>query len=57
MLKSSQCVVGVFLNNNSEIQTITSLFWLHTKIKKVILLVLHTTVGLPCDTSNEVNIF
>lgn len=58
MLKSSQYVVVVFLNNNT-IQTITGLCWLHTKIKKkkVILLVLHTTVGLPCDTSNEINIF
>lgn len=58
MLKSSQYVVVVFLNNNT-IQTITGLCWLHTKIKKkkVILLVLHTTVGLPCDTSKEINIF
>lgn len=58
MLKSSQ-YVGVFLNNNTIIQTITGLCWLHTKKKKkkLIFLVLHTTVGLPCDTSNEINIF
>lgn len=53
MLKSSQ-FVGVFLND-TMIQTITGLFWLDTKIKTLILLVLHTTAGPPCDTSNERN--